>query len=148
MLRHSTSFLADLSSFFSPHCVKAQRHCLVVSFALLFVCLTVLRHSGFVLLGLSLALTFVSLGVKTKRCLATMSFARSLHDRIIDLSDVFANHFNNLLALDFQEETTQLGQDENEGQWRQVERSRRSRWVPLSPKSEFNPLPLPQVEQP
>ena len=58
-----------------------------------------------------------------------MSLARSLYDRIIDLSDVFANHFNNLLALDFQEETTQLGQDENEGQWRQVERGRRSRWV-------------------
>ena len=58
-----------------------------------------------------------------------MSIARSLYDRIIDLSDVFANHFNNLLALDFQEETTQLGQDENEGQWRQVERGRRSRWV-------------------
>ena len=58
-----------------------------------------------------------------------MSIARSLYDRIIDLSDVFANHFNNLLALDFQEETTQLGQDENEGEWRQVERGRRSRWV-------------------
>ena len=36
-----------------------------------------------------------------------MSFAWSLYDRIIDLSDVFANHFNNLLALDFQEETVQ-----------------------------------------
>ena len=58
-----------------------------------------------------------------------MSFAWSLYDRIIDLSDVFANHFNNLLALDFQEETVQVGQDANEGQWRQVERGRRTRWV-------------------
>ena len=47
---------------------------------------------------------------------------------MIDLSDVFANHFNNLLALDCQEETIPLGQDDEE-QWRQVERSRRSRWV-------------------
>ena len=57
VLRHSTSFLADLSSFFSPHCVKAQRHCLVVSLALV-DCLTVLRHSGFVLLGLILGIDF------------------------------------------------------------------------------------------
>ena len=55
-----------------------------------------------------------------------MSFARSLYDRIIDLSDVFANHFKNLLALDFQEETVQVGQDDNQGQWRQVERGRRT----------------------
>ena len=58
-----------------------------------------------------------------------MSFAWSLYDRIIDLSDVFANHFNNLLALDFQEETVQVGQDAKEGQWQQVERGRRTRWV-------------------
>ena len=31
--------------------------------------------------------------------LAAMSFAWFLYDRIIDLSDVFANHFNNLLAF-------------------------------------------------
>ena len=55
-----------------------------------------------------------------------MSFAWSLYDRIIDLSDAFANHFNNLLALDFQEETVQVGQDDNQGQWRQVERGRRT----------------------
>ena len=55
-----------------------------------------------------------------------MSFAWSLYDRIIDLSDAFANHFNNLLALDFQEETVQVGQDANQGQWRQVERGRRT----------------------
>ena len=56
----------------------------------------------------------------------SMSFAWSLYDRIIDLSDAFANHFNNLLALDFQEETVQVGQDANQGQWRQVERGRRT----------------------
>ena len=56
-----------------------------------------------------------------------MSFAWTLYDRIIDLSDAFANHFNNLLALDFQEETVQVGQDANQGQWRQVERGRRTR---------------------
>ena len=55
-----------------------------------------------------------------------MSFTRSLYDRIIDLSDVFANHFNNLLTIDFQEETVQVGQDDNQGQWRQVERGRRT----------------------
>ena len=55
-----------------------------------------------------------------------MSFTRSLYDRIIDLSDVFANHFNNLLAIDFQEESVQVGQDDNQGQWRQVERGRRT----------------------
>ena len=38
---------------------------------------------------------------------ADISFAWTLYDRIIDLSDVFANHFNNLLALDFQEEAAQ-----------------------------------------
>ena len=59
-----------------------------------------------------------------------MSFAWTLYDRIIDLSDVFANHFNNLLALDFQEETAQeAGHDANEGQWRKVERGRRTRYV-------------------
>ena len=58
-----------------------------------------------------------------------MSFAWSLYDRIIDLSDAFANHFNNLLALDFQEETVQVGQDANQEQWRQVERGRRTRRV-------------------
>ena len=45
---------------------------------------------------------------------------------MIDLSDAFGNHFNNLLALDFQEETVQVGQDDNQGQWRQVERGRRT----------------------
>ena len=61
---------------------------------------------------------------------SAMSIAWSLYDRIIDLSDVFANHFNNLLALDFQEETQQgAGQDANEWQWRQVERGRRTRRV-------------------
>ena len=77
-------------------------------------------------LDLSLALTFVSFGVKSLWCRATMSFARSMYDRIIDLSDVFANHFNNLLALDLKEETLQIGQDDNQGQWRQVERGRRT----------------------
>ena len=61
---------------------------------------------------------------------ANMSFAWTLYDRIIDLSDVFANHFHNLLALDFQEETAQeAGHDANEGQWRKVERGRRTKWV-------------------
>ena len=46
----------------------------------------------------------------------SMSFVWSLYDRIIDLSDAFANHFNNLLALDFQEETVQVGQDANQEQ--------------------------------
>ena len=57
VLRHSTSFLTDLSSFFPRHCVKAQRHCLVVSLALV-DCLTVLRNSGFVLLGLILGIAY------------------------------------------------------------------------------------------
>ena len=58
-----------------------------------------------------------------------MSFVWSLYDRIINLSDVFANHFNNLLALDFQEQTVQVGQNANAGQWRQVERGRQTRRV-------------------
>ena len=105
-----------------------------------------------------------------------MSIAWSLYDRIINLSDVFANHFNNLLALDFQEETQQgAGQNANKWQWRQVEQGRRTRRADpqasqarceslaqtlkrtpslrqgisgVTLKSKFNPLPLPQVEQP
>ena len=38
----------------------------------------------------------------------------------------FANHFNNLLALDFHKETVQVGQDANQGQWRHVERGRQT----------------------
>ena len=54
----------------------------------------------------------------------------TLYDRIIDLSDVFANHFNNLLALDVQEEAAQEAvHDAHAGQWRQVERGRRSKQV-------------------
>ena len=66
--------------------------------------------------GCCVLLSLLALWFKTAGASADMSFAWTLCDRIIDLSHVFANHFNNLLALDFQEETVrEASQDANKG---------------------------------
>ena len=45
------------------------------------------------------------------------------------------NHFNNLLALDVQEEAAQEAiHDAHAGEWRKVERGHRNRWVDPYPQ--------------
>ena len=138
VLRHSTSplslFLLLVVSLFAFRlrvlwiCVEAQHYDHSVP-VFLFSLLTgsVLRHSTcFISFSCGLLPAFSSSVLRHSGASRSVSFAWSLYDRIIDLSDAFANHFNNLLALDFQEETVQVGQDDNQGQWRQVERGRRT----------------------
>ena len=58
------------------------------------------------------------------------SIAWTLYDQIIGLSNVFVDHFNNLLALDVQEEAAQKAVHKaHAGEWRKVEQGRRTKWV-------------------
>ena len=58
------------------------------------------------------------------------SIVWTIYDRICGLSDIFADHFNNLLAVDVQEEAAQeAAHDAHAGEWRKVERGHRTRWV-------------------
>ena len=87
VLRHSTSL--TLSTLTLPTgSVKAQH--LFRPFSLCF------------------ASCLFALCVSTQRCIWKYKLCLSLYDRIIDLSNAFANHFNNLLALDLQEKTVQV----------------------------------------
>ena len=140
VLRHSTSPLSLLLPYsscrfssFGPgvSCGSVLRHSTTLTrpclSTLTLVTGSVLRHSTcFIPFSSVLLPAFSPSVLRHSGASGSMSFAWSLYDRIIDLSDAFANHFNNLLALDFQEETVQVGQDANQGQWRQVERGRRT----------------------